>query len=85
MPAAVKRELVVAASLVGFGVLLLPAAVYVVGSQVIGEYPAEGGIAALTVDIWSSAVRGNLSALILVLSPYGVVQLLRLARHMWRR
>ncbi len=85
MRPAVKRELVLAASMVGLGAFLLPGAVYVVGQAVVGEYPAEGGVLALAVDVWMEAVRGSPLALVLMLSPYGVVQLLRLSRRMWRR
>ena len=85
MRASIKRELVLAGSLLGFGLFVLPGAVYLVGQTVVGEYPAEGGVLALTVSIWADMVRGNLLALVLVLSPYGVVQLLRLSRRLWRR
>lgn len=74
-----------AASLIGFGVFLLPAAVYLVGQRVVGEYPADGGVFALAVSVWVDAIRGNPLALLLVLSPYGAVQFLRLARRLWRR
>lgn len=85
MRPAVKRELVLAASLVGLGVLILPGAVYVVGQTVVGEYPADGGVLAMAANIWVEAVRGSPLALALVLSPYGIVQLLRLSRRLWRR
>lgn len=85
MRAKVKRELTLAGSLVGFGVFILPGTVYLVGQTVVGEYPAEGGVLALAVYIWADAARGGLTALVLILSPYGIVQLLRLARHLWRR
>ena len=85
MRPAVKRELVLAVSMLGLGVLLLPGAVYVVGQTVVGEYPADGGVLALAANIWVEAVRGSPLALVLILSPYGVVQLLRLSRRMWRR
>jgi len=85
MRASVKRELVLAGSLVGFGIFVLPGAVYVVGQTVVGEYPADGGVLALAADIWLNTVRGNPLALVLVFGPYGVVQLLRLSRRLWRR
>ena len=85
MRASVKRELVLAGSLVGFGIFVLPGAVYVVGQTVVGEYPADGGVLALAADIWLNMVRGNPLALVLVFGPYGVVQLLRLSRRLWRR
>ena len=81
----IKRELALAASLVGVGVFVLPGAVYLVGQTLVGEYPADGGVLALAVNIWVDLVRGNPLALVLVLSPYGMVQLLRLSRRLWRR
>ena len=85
MRGTVKRELVLAGSLLGVGIFLLPVAVYLVGQTVVGEYPADGGVLALAANIWVEAVRGSPLALVLVLSPYGVVQFLRLSRRLWRR
>ena len=85
MRASVKRELALAGALIGLGVLVLPGAVYLVGQTVVGDYPADGGVLALAVSIWVEMVRGNPLALVLVLSPYGIVQLLRLSRCLWRR
>ena len=85
MRGTVKRELVLAGSLLGVGIVLLPVAVYLVGQTVVGEYPADGGMLALAANIWVEAVRGSPLALLLVLSPYGVVQFLRLSRRLWRR
>ena len=85
MRTTIKRELVLAGSLLGLGFFVLPGAVYLVGQTVVGEYPADGGVLALTVNIWADMVRGNPLALVLVLSPYGIVQLLRLSRRLWRR
>lgn len=85
MQASIKRELVLAGSLLGLGFFVLPGAVYIVGQTVVGEYPADGGVLALTVNIWANMVRGNPLALVLIFSPYGIVQLLRLSRRLWRR
>lgn len=85
MRATTKRELVLAGSLLGFGFFVLPGAVYLVGQTVVGDYSAEGGVLALALNIWADMVRGNPLALVLVLSPYAVVQLLRLSHHLWRR
>ena len=85
MQASIKRELVLAGSLLGLGFFVLPGAVYIVGQTIVGEYPADGGFLALAVNVWANMVRGNLLALVLVFSPYGIVQLLRLSRRLWRR
>ena len=84
MRAALKRELVLAGALLGLGAFLLPAGVYLVGQRVVGEYPADGGVPALALHLWTDAVRGHPLALVLVFSPYGIVQLLRLGRALWR-
>lgn len=85
MRTTIRRELVLAGSLLGLGFFVLPGAVYLVGQTVVGEYPADGGVLALAVNIWADMVLGNPLALILVLSPYGIVQLLRFSRRLWRR
>ena len=84
MRTTIKRELVLAGSLLGLGFFVLPGAVYLVGQTVVGEYPADGGVLALAVNVWADMVRGNPLALVLVLSPYGIIQLLRLSRRLWR-
>ena len=84
MRATIKREVVLAGSLLGLGLFVLPGAVYLVGQTVVGEYPADGGVLDLALNIWADMVRGNPLALVLVFCPYGIVQLLRLSRHLWR-
>jgi hypothetical protein len=78
MRAVVTRELLIAAALLGFGALLLPYAIYLVGQQVVGEYEGEGGPVGLGVAIWAGLVQGQWAAWLLALSPYLVIQLLRL-------
>ena len=80
-----KKELILAAIFVGCGLLLLPPAVYWVGAQVVGEYANDGGVWTLMVNVWSDLIHGSLLAWILVLSPYLIVQSLRLARGVGRR
>ncbi|MCY3731681.1 MAG: hypothetical protein OXF98_10090 [Rhodospirillaceae bacterium] len=80
-----KRELLLALWLVGFGLFALPPAVYWVGQQVVGEYTGENGVWGLTFDLWSGVVSANPAALLLVLSPYLIIQTLRLSRRLRRR
>jgi len=80
-----KRELLLALWLVGFGLFALPPAVYWVGQQVVGEYTGENGVWGLTLDLWSGVVSANPAALLLVLSPYLIIQTLRLSRRLRRR
>jgi hypothetical protein len=79
-----KKELVLAGLLVGFGLLLLPFAIYWVGEQVVGEYAPDAGVFDLAEQIWWDLTQLSLPAWMLVLSPYLFVQLIRLARLIWR-
>ena len=80
-----RKELLIAVALLGFGVLPLPILVYWVGTRVVGEYAAEGGLWALVGNIWTGLGNGSALAWLLVVSPYLIIQLLRLARVLWRR
>lgn len=79
-----KFELVIAAVLLTFGLLALPAAVYWVGQFVVGGYESDDGLAGLIGAIWSGLAAGSLAAWVLVLSPYVVVQLLRVSFRLLR-
>ena len=79
-----KRELVIAATLFGCGFLLLPPSVYWVGKQVVGDYAGDGGLLALADQIWSDFFTLDPAAWVLVLSPYLLVQIVRLIRRTWR-
>jgi hypothetical protein len=80
-----KRELVIAAVLFGFGFLALPFAIYWVGTELIGEYAPEANVLTLAERIWTDLLRLEPVAWLLVLSPYAVLQLMRLTRRVWRR
>ncbi len=79
LPKALKKELVLAASLIGGGLLILPLAVYWVGQRIVGDYESQAGLWGLLTSIWSDVFALELSAWLLVLSPYVTIQLLRLA------
>lgn len=83
-PSTRKKELLLAMWLIGFGLFALPPIVYWVGQQVVGEYADEGGVWGLTLNFWSGIIRANPLALILVLSPYCLVQTLRFSRRLRR-
>ncbi len=78
-----RRELVILAIFLAAGVGLLPAAVYLVGGFVFGEYP--GGLPAFYDEIWDSLFTGNLATWFLVLSPYLVWLACRLTWRGMRR
>lgn len=70
------RELLLALGSLAFGLVALPGLVYLVGQRLVGDYP--GGVAGLYAAIGDALISGNLFALILVLSPYLCIQLVRL-------
>ncbi len=80
-----KRELLIAAVLFAFGFFALPFVIYWVGRELIGDYSATGtGGMALAESIWADLLHFQPAAWVLLLCPYGIVQLLRLARRLWR-
>ncbi len=74
-----KKELALASTLIAGGLLLLPLAVYWVGQQIVGDYESEAGLWGLVTSIWADFFSLDLSAWLLVLSPYLTIQLVRLA------
>jgi hypothetical protein len=55
-----------------------------VGSEFIGVYEPGSGALTLADRVWSDLLRLHASAWVLVLSPYAVIQLVRLVRRTWR-
>jgi hypothetical protein len=70
------REVVLILGLVAFGLFCLPAMIFFVGQQLVGDY--EAGLGGLYEEIAFALVRGNGYAWLLILSPYFCVQLGRL-------
>lgn len=70
--------------MLAFGLFVLPIAIYAVGVRVIGSYGPTGGMLDLAESIWGDLLGLAPWAWLLVLSPYVVVQALRLALRMWR-
>jgi hypothetical protein len=79
-----NRELTIFGVLFFVGLVILPVCIYVVGINLIGEYSPEAGISGLLMAIWGDLARLRIGAWILVLSPWLVIQLLRLAIRIWR-
>lgn len=77
-----RRELHWALGSLLFGLLVLPAAIYAVGSSLLGPYDASGGGAAHIGSFYGDVFRGlaapELSAWSIVLGPMVIVMLLRL-------
>jgi len=64
--------------LIGFGLGILPALVYLVGQEMLGPYEGANGLATLYGGIVESLVGGQIATWILVLSPYLFILLVRL-------
>jgi hypothetical protein len=79
----IKREIAIATALFAAGLLLLPPAIYWFGRQVAGDYAGAGALA-LADQIWSGLLQLEPAAWVLVLSPYVLLQLVRLIRRTWR-
>jgi hypothetical protein len=77
------KETVLALALLAFGLICLPALIYLVGQQLVGEYA--DGLVGLYEAIGGALFQGNWFAWILVLSPYITVQLLRFSFWLRRR
>ena len=76
--AAIKREAWIALAIVGFGLLLLPAFVYIVGDMTLGAYADDGGIRDFYVNLYKALIQGNGAAWLLVVGPYLLILLVRL-------
>ncbi len=77
--AAWKFEIILALVLLGIGFLLGPPTVYWLGGLLAGDYAGERGLWGLVLTLWGDAARGRLAAWVVLLAPYLVIQLLRLA------
>ena len=80
-----KREVAIGSGFLALGLFVLPLAIYFVGQRLIGDYGDDLGLVALVETIWKDFLALRPIAWLLVLSPYAVVQLLRLMRRVWRR
>jgi hypothetical protein len=73
-----RREALVLAVVGGFGIAILPALVYLVGQQLLGEYRPDAGMGAFYADLYGELGRLNPWVWLLLMGPYLSVQLLRL-------
>lgn len=79
-----KREFVLFAACLAFGLLLLPAAIYLVGQAIFGDYGGDG-IGQFYGGLASRIRDGDLVVWFLVLSPYLFLQILRITFRLFRR
>lgn len=73
-----KKESILFGLLLLGGLLLLPVAIFLVGNSVFGDY-GDGGIMDFYSALFARLASADLTAFFLVLSPYLVIQTLRLA------
>ena len=73
-----RREALILAVFGGFGLLLLPALVYLVGQVLLGEYRPGGTMGVFYADLYGHLATFSIWPWLLVLGPYLAVQVLRL-------
>jgi hypothetical protein len=73
-----RREGLLLAIFGGFGLLVLPALVYLVGQVLLGEYRPGAGMGAFYADFYGHLAGASPWAWLLVFGPYLAIQLLRL-------
>lgn len=66
------------AALGGFGLLILPALIYLVGRQLLGEYRPGGGMGTFYADLYGQLGAFSPWGWALVLGPWLAILLLRL-------
>lgn len=79
-----QKELLLFLGLFGTGLLLLPAAIYIVGKAVFTNYGG-GDYFDFWANLFKALFNGELSVLFLLLSPYIVWQCLRLTAAIFRK
>ena len=73
-----RREAFVFGGFGGFGLLILPALIYLVGQQLLGEYRPGATVGTFYADLYSHLGAFSPWAWALVLGPWLTIQLLRL-------
>jgi hypothetical protein len=73
-----RREAILLGAFGGFGLLVLPALVYLVGQRLLGEYRPEASMATFYADLYSHLAGFSIWAWLLVLGPWLAVAFLRL-------
>jgi hypothetical protein len=81
--AALRRELILLGAFGGFGILLLPFAVYFAGASTLGPY--EGGLLSFLGKLYGDFVTLSPAALLLLFGPYLLFQTVRLLTRPLRR
>ena len=79
----IRKEFILLAVLLPLGIIFIPAATYLVGGVVFGDFAGDG-FAGFFASIGNKLLAGDAVAWLLVASPYLVVQCLRLTALGWR-
>lgn len=74
----IRREALLLAVIGGFGLLILPALVYLVGQQLLGEYRPGATMLTFYADLYGQLAALSIWPWLLVLGPWLAVQVLRL-------
>jgi hypothetical protein len=83
MSAGFRREFLLFAVLLAFGLIGLPYSIYVVGTRVFGAYEGKGG-GGIALAVWEGLARLEWAPWLLVASPYICIQLWRLSLRVAR-
>lgn len=81
---AVRKEALLLAALLIFGIVFMPSAAYLVGQLVFGDYGGDGFSGFLS-KVGARLMAADGVAWLLVASPYLILQCLRLTAFGWRR
>ncbi len=79
-----RKELILTGVCVGFGLIVLPALIYLVGVQLLGAYGGGPHIGSFYGDFFRNLIVGNGRTWFLVVGPYLLLLLLRLIFISWR-
>ena len=79
----VRKEVILVAILLPFGILFMPTAAYIAGGVVFGDYAGDGFVGFFST-IGAKLMSGHGVAWLLVASPYLIVQCLRFTALGWR-
>jgi hypothetical protein len=78
-----KTEVLLLLGLVALGMWLVPALIYLVGSEVLGPYGEIQTISAFYLDLFGFLIAGRGIAWLLVTSPYLFLCVIRLLAWLW--
>lgn len=80
-----KREAIIFGACLAFTVIVVFPLSYAVGTRTFGEYAGGDGLFAYLGDLFSALFSGNLAIWFFLLSPWLVLQTLRIAFTGWFR